>query len=129
MLLRYVDIAKGTRYVLRLYNNSGNLNRIVFEHEVLFLLSAENKFPFKIPTPYLSTSRTVFVQLTPELYATLWEVIEGSLPKLRLVEEIGAASGLLSDALVKLTDKIDPTKCPTPPYYDLYAVHHAVNRY
>jgi homoserine kinase type II len=47
------------------------------------------------------------------------------------VEAIGKASGELSIALAELTTRMTKEEialCPTPPYYDLYGVHHAVNR-
>ena len=59
-------------------------------------------------------------------------------------QEIGRASGALSVALEAITndmlsekaspslaegeDKSKLSDCPTPPYYDLYAVHHATSR-
>ena len=60
-------------------------------------------------------------------------------------QEIGRASGALSVALEAVTndmlsekasspslvegeDKSKLSECPTPPYYDLYAVHHATSR-
>lgn len=40
------------------------------------------------------------------------------------VKDIGRASGELLEAIQKV--KLEQ-ECPTPPYFDLYAVHHAVD--
>lgn len=48
-----------------------------------------------------------------------------SLPKLTAVRAIGAASGELSAALGSVSVPLQP---PTPPYHNLWAVHHAVTR-
>lgn len=58
---------------------------------------------------------------------SLFELIPGSLPKLRSVREIGSASAELCAALAKVTPQLT-ARCPTPPYYELFKVHHAVDR-
>ncbi len=85
-------------------------------------------FTFKIPLPFPSKSGHTFVKLSDGNCATLWELIEGTLPKLRLAKEIGAASGQLAMALGALNFSPEELKgCSTPPYNDLYAVHPTMN--
>ena len=56
--------------------------------------------------------------------ASLFEVIPGTLPKLRFVRQIGSASAELCAALATVTPKLGDllTNCPTPPYYELFKV-------
>lgn len=58
--------------------------------------------------------------------ACVFETIPGTLPKLTCVADIGRAAGELLVAMQKVD--VSHLKCPTPPYTDLYAVHHAVTR-
>ena len=57
----------------------------------------------------------------------MFELIPGHLPKLTKVREIGRASGELSTALSKV-EIWDRGHLPTPPYFELYKVHKAINR-
>ncbi len=72
-------------YVLRIYNNSGNTKRVVWEHEILNRLK-KFKFSFQIPYPHVSTSGETYVRLSNGDYASLFDLIPGKLPKLTLVK-------------------------------------------
>ncbi len=110
---------------MRIYNNSQNRERQRWEHDILAQLKA-HKLSFRIPEPLpsLDDAQQTFVPLSNGADACMFELIPGSLPKLTCVEDIGRASGELLSAIqeVKLAQK-----CPTPPYHDLYAVHHSVD--
>jgi hypothetical protein len=54
------------------------------------------------------------------------KVIPGKLPKAAQPEIIGLAAGELVTALEKVD--IGDLKSPTPPYYEIYDVHHAINK-
>lgn len=123
--LQYVTLPGGKRYVLRIYNNSGNRARVQWEHDILAQLNAE-KLSFQLPSPLpsLADAKCTFAPLSNGADACMFELIPGTLPKLTCVQDIGRASGELLEAIqkVKLSQH-----CPTPPYHDLYAVHHAVD--
>lgn len=124
-VVQYVETSDRKQYVLRIYNNGQNTPRVKFEHEVLAQLR-DKSLSFKIPTTIgaLETGESS-VSLSNGAEASLFELIPGELPKLTRVRQIGAASGELSRAL---QDVVVNQPCPTPPYYELYKVHHAVTR-
>lgn len=122
---QYVTLPGGKRYVMRIYNNSGNRARVQWEHDILAQLNAQ-KLSFHLPSPLpsLADAKLTYAPLSNGADACMFELIPGTLPKLTCVQDIGRASGELLEAIqkVKLSQK-----CPTPPYHDLYAVHHAVD--
>lgn len=124
-VVRYIEDNQGNRYILRVYNNGNDSKRVRFEHAILNQLK-DTKLSFHIPTtvPSLDTGST-HVLLSNGAEASLFHVIPGKLPKLALVKEIGFASGELNSAMSKVRLDLDS---PTPPYYELYRVHHAVTR-
>lgn len=125
-VVQYVTTNTGEKYVLRIYNNGGNSRRVKYEHEVLDNLK-NAKLSFKIPTFIPSLSGATHVKLSTGAEACLGNLIPGALPKTRSVTEIGRACGELCNVMNKV-DITALSSCPTPPYYDIFAVHHAVNR-
>ena len=125
-IVQYVETGSGHKYVLRIYNNGLNSARVNYEHEILRQLRPK-KLSFKLPTtiPDLKTGKA-HVVLSNGAEASLFELIPGVLPKLTRVREIGRASGELNHAMADVI--IKDQKCPTPPYYELFKVHHAVTR-
>jgi homoserine kinase type II len=124
-VVRYIDTEDGNKFILRVYNNGNNSYRVRFEHAILQQL-ADMKLSFKIPTSLPSIdSGSSHVLLSNGAEASLFQIIPGVLPKLTMVKEIGQASGELTSALAKV--QLDLAS-PTPPYYELYKVHHAVTR-
>ena len=51
----------------------------------------------------------------------------GTLAKTTSPQEVGRATGELCTAMAAI-DMADPTSAPVPPYYDVFAVHHSMNR-
>ena len=124
-VVQYVETSDSKKYVLRVYNNGQNTPRVKFEHEVLGQLRKKS-LSFKIPTTIASiVTGESSVSLSNGAEASLFELIPGELPKLTRVQQIGAASGELCSAL---GDIVVNQICPTPPYYELFKVHHAVTR-
>jgi Ser/Thr protein kinase RdoA (MazF antagonist) len=125
-IVKHLEDNMGKHFILRLYNNGNDSNRVKFEHEVLSHLK-EMDFPFEIPSPLPCKDGTnaTHAVLSNGAEASLFHVIPGSLPKLTAVREIGVASGILNSAMATIWLSTAP---PNPPYYDLYRVHHAVTR-
>lgn len=115
------------RVILRIYNNGLNSARVRFEHEILKQLNTV-QLSFSVPSMLSSLvdKDVTNVKLSNGAEACMVEIIPGGLPKLTCVEDIGRASGELNTAIGKV--KISESLCTTPPYYDIFAVHHAVTR-
>jgi homoserine kinase type II len=124
-IMQYVEDSAGKKYLVRVYNNGLNSARVKFEHDVLNQVRPK-KLSVKIPTTIPSLKGETYVKLSNGAEACLFEWIPGKLPKLTAVEEIGRASGELATAMEDVT--MDINKCPNPPYFELFKVHHAVTR-
>ena len=130
-VVQFLDLPNGERKIMRIYNNGGNTARVAFEHAILTELNKEaTAMSFKIPRmmPTLKDATKTYVELSNGASACIVDVIEGGLPKLTCVRDIGRASGELNSFISKV--KLDPKlgMGPTPPYFDLFKVHHAVTR-
>ena len=130
-VVQFLEMSDGSKKVLRIYNNGMNTPRVAFEHEILRQLLAkfESKMSFKIPKfmPTLKDPSKTFVTLSSGAAACVVDVIEGGLPKLTCVRDIGRASGELNSMICGL--QLDSSfQSPTPPYFELFKVHHAVTR-
>lgn len=124
-VVRYIQTADGEKYILRVYNNGNDSNRVRFEHSILGQLNKMG-LSIRIPTTVPSLeSGSPHVLLSNGAEASLFHIIPGYLPKLTMVNEIGRASGELNAAMSRV--KLDLVS-PNPPYYELYKVHHAVTR-
>ena len=119
-------------FVLRIYNNGHNYSRVIFEHAVLACLrDLHVPLSFLIPSTVTVASSLdggaaagiPHMKLSNGFDACLCHLILGSLPGSGFVREIGRAAGELSLAFTKISA---PKESPTPPYYELYKVHHAV---
>ena len=124
-VVRRVACDDGSSYVLRVYNNGNNSAKVLFEHTILEQLSKMN-LSIRIPTALRSLDvGMTHVLLSNGAEASMFQVIPGVLPKLTMVKEIGRASGELFAAMGTLKVDLEP---PTPPYFELFRVHHAVTR-
>lgn len=131
-VVQYLEIPQtGEKKILRIYNNGNNTPRVAFEHEVLKQLGKSTaKMSFKIPkfvTALKDKSKT-FVQLSTGASACIVDIIEGGLPKLTCVRDIGRASGELNFYISDIKLGSEFGNGPTPPYFELFKVHHAVTR-
>jgi homoserine kinase type II len=125
-VVRYIESEEDeSRYILRIYNNGNDSYRVRFEHAVLNSLK-DMQLSARIPTavPSITTGES-HVRLSSGAEASLFHLIPGSLPKLSYVREIGKASGELSSAFARVHLDLVP---PTPPYYELFKVHHSITR-
>lgn len=122
--MSYITDANDEKYVLRIYNNGKNSGRVKFEHELM------NKIPTNLPFATPKALPSLESGATHELLSSgdeccVFRVIPGALPKLSCVKAIGVAAGVLNTALASISTD-NPSQ--SPPYYDLYAVHHAMDR-
>lgn len=117
----------GTRYLLRIYNNGKNSKVVRFEHAIMKQLQRKS-LSFQTPKalPTLHDPELTHTLLSSGDEACVFEVIPGTLPKLQAVTAIGRACGELHTAMGEI--QISREDCEQPPYYQLFAVHHAINR-
>jgi len=124
-IVKKVTVDDKDDYILRIYNNGDDSDKVKFEHLVLAEL---NKIPmsFELPAavPSLENARTHEL-LSDGSEASVFKVIPGTLPCITCVAEIGKACGELTRALAQISVDFDPQ---TPPYFEIYKVHHAVTR-
>lgn len=119
---------KNGDYIIRIYNNGNNSKRVEFEHAILTQL-LDMKLSFETPRPLLSKDGKTHVVLSTGTEGAVFHKIKGTLPKINdipLIKNIGKATGELLNALAKV--KLDNLQIITPPYYELYQVHHAITR-
>lgn len=124
-LVQIAETSKGDKYVLRIYNNGGNVERVKYEHAILNTL-AKKEMSFQTPRymPDVKTGET-HIRLSNGGEACICQVIPGSLPKTADPATIGKAAGELLMELGEI--KLD-MKSPTAPYYDIFDVHHAMSK-
>ena len=131
-VVQYLELPGGEKKILRIYNNGLNTARVAFEHEILKQLNSRfgKEMSFKIPQflPSIKDPSKTYVELSSGACACIVDVIEGSLPKLTCVRDIGRASGELNSMITKIQLDRSFGNGPTPPYFELYKVHHAVTR-
>jgi len=133
----HTNIRTNSRYVLRIYNNGRNDDKVFFEHKVLLFiqeiqLDLQLDVSFQYPRLIQSLTGESSVLLSNNVRAAVFEHIPGQLASQQdLVEPIGIACGYTCYLLQHVTDKftsIELESFPTPPYYDLYRGHHTMNR-
>ncbi|KAJ1391527.1 hypothetical protein B484DRAFT_408712 [Ochromonadaceae sp. CCMP2298] len=84
-------------YILRIYNNGQNSQRVQYEHVIMNQLPA---LSFQVPRTLPSLSNAASYELLSSGdMACMFEVIPGALPKLTCTEDIGRACGELNTAL------------------------------
>lgn len=124
-VVQFVETSKGDKYVLRIYNNGLNTERVEFEHGVLEQLR-QIPTSFKVPS-FLRclTTQSTHVRLSNGAEACICELIPGALPKLSSAACIGRAAGELVKAMENMTTE---KPSPNPTYFDIYKAHHATTR-
>jgi homoserine kinase type II len=109
-VVQRVETPAGT-YVLRVYANHADIDRLRFEHAVLVRLDAAG-LPFAVPAPIPTAQGAAYARVATgegETLATLTALIPGAHPPRDDLEQASAggdALGLLDLALARLT--IDP---------------------
>jgi len=127
-VVQYLTLDDGERYVLRVYNNGQNTERVRYEHAVLQQLASKagSSLSFQLPVALPSPRGLFFETLSTGDSAALFRLIPGVLPKNSCARAIGRAAGELTRAMA-LVD-VSPLVSPTAPYWDLYKVHRSVTK-
>lgn len=124
-VVQYVDTTEGKRYILRVYNNGNKTEKVACEHAILEQLKHQT-LSFEVPQA-LSTiaDGEPYVVLSSGAAACIFKLIPGSLAKTTSPREVGRATGELCTAMGNVRINMVP---PIPPYYDVFKVHHKINR-
>lgn len=125
--MQYVTAPDGKRYILRIYNNGGKSNKVVFEHEVLQQLGKQ-ALSFQVPTAKRSRNGKAHELLSSGDEACVFEIIPGTLAKTTSPQEVGRATGELCSAMAAIDMGGREASAPVPPYFDVFNVHHSMNR-
>ncbi|WP_282941633.1 phosphotransferase [Paenibacillus sp. RC67] len=123
---RFVYTPMGT-FVLRIYDNHEDMNKIMYESTVLQQLQRV-KLSYRVPKPLSTLKGSPYVVTVSGKIAVVFEYIEGeraNMTDLHHVAAIGRAMGELTDALSKIQLDIDAAY---EPYYELYEVHPLVTK-
>ena len=102
--VRYVDCENGERFVVRLYNNGRETERVAFEHAVLRAVEprvAACDLGFVVPRALEAKdgSGARYVVLPSGDCGSVFELIPGSLPKTRFADAVGEATAALSKCM------------------------------
>lgn len=113
---------------LRVYNNGGNVDRVVYEHRILQLLGEKTKgksFPIQLhPVLLMAPSGESFVNLvtpTETCQACLFEVIPGRIADISspsIATTAGEATALLMQVMALLPPLDMP--CPNPKFREVF---------
>jgi homoserine kinase type II len=121
------------RYVLRIYNNGFNTQRVLYEHSVLTQLAAKS-FSFSTPAllPARADGTSTFVELsaTRRTHACLFRAIPGggAPSTLQGARNIGRATAELVRGMRDLVVENAPTPLPNPLYRNIYDAHAKLTR-
>jgi homoserine kinase type II len=94
------------------------------EHQILAQL-AKQPLSFQVPQTLPSLDGKPYVVLSSGAAACIFDLIPGTLAKTTSPEEVGRATGELCSAMGRIAIDMEP---PIPPYFDVFRVHHAINR-
>lgn len=123
---RFVYTPMGT-FVLRIYDNHEDMNKIMYESTVLQQLQRV-KLSYRVPKPFHTLKGNPYVVTVSGKIAVVFEYIEGERADMqdsRHVAAIGKAMGELTDALSRIQLDVDAAY---EPYYELYEVHPLVTK-
>jgi homoserine kinase type II len=121
----YVLLPSGNKYVLRIYNNGFDRERVDFEHRVLKEVSSKRQLSFMIPVPKPSlTDGKGHAILSNGAESSLFDFIPGELPKKTRARAIGSACGELCTAMEGIT--VDMVS-PNARYFNIFDAHYAIN--
>jgi homoserine kinase type II len=125
--VRYADCDNGDRYVVRLYNNGQETDRVAFEHAVLAAVEPrvrESDAGFVVPRALKAKngSGETYAVLPSGDCASVFELIPGSLPKTRFADAVGEATAALSACMEEAEGDVRavfPTS-PTSVYRNIF---------
>ena len=117
--VRYCDCEDGSRYVVRLYNNGQETDRVAFEHAVLNAVGprvAQCDLGFVVPTALRAKdgSGATYALLASGDCASVFELIPGTLPKTRFADAVGEATAALSKCMEEAEAEVR-AQVPTSP--------------
>lgn len=117
-------------FIIRVYVNGNDTQRVQWEHDILAALRRHMKdhttITFRTPEAILSRNGRFFEVLSTGTCCCVFKCIPGTLAKTTSPREVGRAMGQLSSILAAISPQFDPKSCKTPPYYDLWNVHHSI---
>ena len=125
-VVRFVE-TRGKTHVLRVYNNGNQTDHVQYEHALLKALQAQAPhMSFALPRFYPSRHdpAKTFAEVSNGAQACVCDVIPGVLPKTTNPQVLGRAAGELTTAMAAVVIEL---KAPTPPYFDIWAVHTHIN--
>ncbi|MCR8633534.1 phosphotransferase [Paenibacillus radicis (ex Xue et al. 2023)] len=115
------------KFVLRIYENHTDLNKVRFEYSLLQKLQTA-KLAFQIPKPVQALNGEYYVLTPSGKISILFEYMEGKRAVLSdrgHVASIGRSMGALVSALENITMDLEAAY---EPYYDLFEIHPLVTR-
>lgn len=120
----------GDRFILRLYNTHGEMEKAEYEHRLLDELGRlEPGLSFGVPQSVAFAAGGSLIRLEGGKLAALFRYMDGRTPDFGLPaqsEAFGHAAGELSRALERLADGKAGLELPAyPPYYELASAHPA----
>ena len=125
--VRYCDCENGERFVVRLYNNGRETDRVAFEHAVLRAVEpkvAACDSGFVVPRALEAKdgSGARYVVLPSGDCGSVFELIPGSLPKTRFADAVGEATAALSKCMEEAESEVRAVApvSPTSVYRDIF---------
>lgn len=115
------------KYVLRLYNNHGDMNTVKLEHDVLKALSG-TELGFRVPEPIANIDGDTVTVLPDGKLAYLFHYIEGERPDpahMAHIRALGQATGVISSALNGINYASEPQYSP---YYELGSTYSSMDK-
>ena len=123
-----LKIIDNGEYVIRIYNNSNNTNRVILEHEVLRQLKLKD-LSFSIPSPLEKEGKT-HLKLKNGAEGTIFKKIKGNPPETvdeKIIKRIGEVAGELTNVLLDINVDNILSHVFAYPYYEIFKVHESIN--
>ncbi|OBR66956.1 hypothetical protein A7K91_21755 [Paenibacillus oryzae] len=114
----------GESFVLRVYNNYGNMEAVKLEHEMLDKLDKRSELPFLVPRPLVNEAGETVVELSDGRAGAVFRYIEGARPSgasERDAFQLGEAAGRLINTIKDMELIGKPQYSPYYALADSYA--------
>lgn len=115
------------QFILRIYNNYGNMDAVKLEHEMLDKLGTAVELPFHVPKPLSSLGGETAVKLSDGRAGAIFRYIEGERPSCQSpqhAEALGKAAGCLIKALTGILLEAKPQYSP---YYEIASTYASMS--